>query len=80
MSHCIHIAFLALGMDVTALPTWGDMKDTPNPSNIRFLSLLKRIRKGDSDNIAASFASYFAKTDLNTDSPEYSKIGEDVWK
>mmetsp|Transcript_8932 Transcript_8932/g.15802 ORF Transcript_8932/g.15802 Transcript_8932/m.15802 type:complete len:328 (-) Transcript_8932:593-1576(-) len=80
ISHCIHISFLALGMDVPALPTWGDMKDAPNPSNIRFSSLLKRIRKGDSSKVVASFAPYFAKTDLNIDSPEYSKIGEDVWK
>jgi len=82
LSHCIHMTFLALGMNVPELPTWEDAKDAPGPSNIRFSSLLKRIRKGDEmkTKIVSSFTPYFTKSDLNKDSPEYLKIGEDVWK
>lgn len=47
-SHGIHSTFLTLGLDVTPLPTWEDVKDAPKPMNIRYSSLLHRVRKDES--------------------------------
>jgi hypothetical protein len=75
-SHGIHSMFLALGTDVPPLPSWGDMRMAPPPSNVRFSSLLYRVRRDDNQ----AHAPYFWKKDLNKNSPEYSKIGEGIWK
>ncbi|KAL7533061.1 hypothetical protein ACHAXR_005011 [Thalassiosira sp. AJA248-18] len=81
MSHGIHSIFLTLSnimedSTMPPLPSWEDMMETPGPTNIRFTSLLHLIRRDD----LVAHAIFFRKRDLNTNSPEYSKIEKDVWK
>ena len=70
VSHGIHTTFLALGIDIPPLPTWEEIADatTPGPLNIRYSSLLRRVRRNES---ISEVSPYFTKRDLNRSSPEY---------
>ena len=45
VSHGIHAAFLALGEEVPPLPTAEEMGGAPGPVNLRYSSLLRRVRR-----------------------------------
>lgn len=75
-SHGIHSTFLALEVDIPALPTWEEMKEAPEPMNICYSSLLHRVRRDESK----AFAPYFLAKDIRKNSPEYSKVEKEVWK
>ena len=69
VSHGIHTTFLALGIDVPPLPTWEDITDAPEPLNIRYSSLLHRVRRNKES--ISEVSPYFTKRDLNRSSSEY---------
>ena len=82
-SHGIRVAFLALGVDVPPLPTWGELatggeggRVHPPPADaIRFSSLLRRVRRDE----GAAIAPYFLRRDVDAASPEYAKVDGGVW-
>lgn len=68
ISHGIHVAFLTLDMEVPPLP----VNAAPGPSNINYVSLLKRPFRLGSDTPAP----YFLWSDINRSSPELKKLRE----
>jgi len=74
-SHGIHSTFLALEVDIPALPTWEEMKGAPEPMHICYSSLLHRVRRDESK----AFAPYFLAKDIRKNSPECKKIEKEVW-
>lgn len=70
ISHGIHTTFLSLGQNVPPLPTFEEMQGG-EPLNIRFSSLLHRVRRDDS---ISEVSPYFLKRDLNKNSVEYPKL------
>lgn len=76
VSHGIHTTFLALGIDIPPLPTWEEIADdaTPGPLNIRYSSLLRRVRRNKES--ISEVSPYFTKRDLNRSSPEYHGLKE----
>jgi len=73
-SHGIHTTFLALGTDIPPLPTWEDIEEAPEPLNIRYSSLLHRVRRNKES--ISEVSPYFTKRDLNRSSPEYHGLKE----
>ncbi|EJK60449.1 hypothetical protein THAOC_19199, partial [Thalassiosira oceanica] len=66
VSHGIHAAFLALGEEVPPLPTPEEMGRAPGPMNLRYSSLLRRVRRDD----AVAAAPFFLGRDIDRSSPE----------
>ena len=76
VSHGIHTTFLALGIDIPPLPTWEEIVDAPGPLNIRYSSLLHRVRRNKES--ISEVSPYFTKRDLNRSSPEYHRIKTEI--
>lgn len=76
VSHGIHAAFLALGEKVPPLPTPEEMGRAPGPMNLRYSSLLRRVRRDD----AVAAAPFFLGRDIDRSSPECSKVDTSIWK
>jgi hypothetical protein len=83
VSHGIQSMFLALGSlggmsdgSIPPLPSWKEMEHAPPPNNIRFSSLLKRVRQYESE----AHAPYFYNWDINKRSSEYELVEKEVWK